>query len=145
MQVRPRSLSLVSPGDRRQSRLSQDSLTPRDWQRSRVRFLAQVNDGCRVRHRLAGGARLPYFSAVHATTISSDAIDHLLSLERHVIPEVAPRTDVLAFDVAQAERCPATAWRLAGACLLLRCAGRRRSRTISQASAWTTLTTPGHQ
>ena len=53
-----------------------------------------------------------YFSAVHATTISSDAIDHLLSLERHVTPEVAPRTDVLAFDVAQAERCPATAWGL---------------------------------
>jgi len=29
-----------------------------------VRFLAQVNEGRRVRHRLAGGAGLLYFSAV---------------------------------------------------------------------------------
>jgi hypothetical protein len=40
-----------------------DPLTPRDWQRSRVRFPAPVDDGCRVWHRLAGGARLLYFSS----------------------------------------------------------------------------------
>jgi hypothetical protein len=38
-----------------------DDLTPRDWQPSRVRFPAHVSRGGRVRHRLAGGARLLYF------------------------------------------------------------------------------------
>lgn len=33
-----------------------DRLAPRDRQRGRVRSPAQVNDGCRVRERLAGGA-----------------------------------------------------------------------------------------
>ena len=48
-------------------------LIPRDWKRVRVRFPAQLNDGCRaVWHRPAGGARLLYFSAVHVETISSD-------------------------------------------------------------------------
>jgi hypothetical protein len=41
-----------------------DPLTPRDWQHGRVRSPTQVNDGYRVRHRLAGGARLLYFVAV---------------------------------------------------------------------------------
>jgi hypothetical protein len=46
-------------------------------------------------------------------------IDHRLSSERHVTPEVALRTDGLAFDVARAKRCPAIAWGLPVPVLLL--------------------------
>jgi hypothetical protein len=55
-------------------------MTPSDWQRSRVRFSAQVNDGCGGRHRPARGVRLLYFSAVHVKTITSNRIDHFVSL-----------------------------------------------------------------
>jgi hypothetical protein len=79
-----------------------DPLTPRDWQRSRVRSPAQANKGPRVRHRLAGEAGLLYFSAVHVTT------DHFVSLVRHVAPEAGPRADVLAFDVPSYQVCTAT-------------------------------------
>jgi hypothetical protein len=64
-------------------------MTPRDWQRSRVRFSAQVNDGCGVRHRPARGVRLLYFSAVHVKTITSNRIDHFVSLLRD-----GPRTRI---------------------------------------------------
>ena len=67
-----------------------DRLIPRDWQRSRVRFPAQVHDGYWVLHRLAGKARLLYFSAVHLKMISQIRIDYLVSLVGHVTPEVAP-------------------------------------------------------
>lgn len=81
-----------------------DRLIPRDWQRSRVRFPAQVHDGYWVLHRLAGKARLLYFSAVHLKMISQIRIDYLVSLVGHVTPEVAPRTDVLALDVSLVPR-----------------------------------------
>ena len=45
-------------------------LDAKDRQRSCVRSLTQVNDGYRVWHRLAGGARLLYLPAVHVKMIS---------------------------------------------------------------------------